>query len=304
MGVPLATSVALYAAGVRGGAKAVSAGVGRGMTALRRVGQPEAWRRVIRSASTPRARRMGARAAGAALFVAAVAVGGPAIQAHTETENTAHNWRQRAKASLALSAVAPSGPPTLRAAVTPPVDAAPRTRAARDTARVRTVAAARHAAYAQTNRAAWSPFQHYGPSLFEDAVRQRRDHHCLSRAIYYEARAEADRGQYAVAEVVLNRVSHPLYPNNICDVVYEGADRTTGCQFTFTCDGSERRAPRGRAWARAQAVAAFAMMGEAPAVTGEATHYHADYIRPYWAPSLQRTETIGAHVFYRMPGRG
>lgn len=301
MGVPLATSVALYAVGVRSSAKALSATAARAITMARRVVQPEAWARVIRTANTPRARRLSGRTAGVAVFVAAVAVGGPAIQAHTEMENSAHDWRQRAKASLAMSAVAPSGPPELRASVTPRADATPRVRASQDVARVRDVAAARHAAYADANREAWSPFQQYAPALFEDAVRQRREHDCLARAIYYEARAEADRGQYAVAEVVLNRVSHPLYPNNVCDVVYEGANRTTGCQFTFTCDGSERRGPRGRAWTRAQSVAAFALMGEAPAVTGEATHYHADYIRPYWAPSLQRTETIGAHVFYRMP---
>ncbi|MFN5901342.1 MAG: cell wall hydrolase, partial [Novosphingobium sp.] len=65
---------------------------------------------------------------------------------------------------------------------------------------------------------------------------------CLAAAVYYEARSESDVGQRAVAQVVLNRVAHPSYPNTVCGVVYQGSERTTGCQFSFTCDGSLAKA--------------------------------------------------------------
>ena len=125
---------------------------------------------------------------------------------------------------------------------------------------------------------------------------------CLSQAIYYEARSESEDGQRAVAQVVLNRVRHSAYPNNICGVVYQGSHLRTGCQFTFTCDGSLRYHPIAYAWARARRIAAEALAGEVYGPVGNATHYHTTAISPYWAPSLTRTALVGAHVFYRMPG--
>ena len=125
---------------------------------------------------------------------------------------------------------------------------------------------------------------------------------CLAQAVYYEARSESEDGQRAVAQVVLNRVRHPAYPNNICGVVYQGSQLRTGCQFTFTCDGSLRYQPNAFAWARAQRLAAEALAGEVYGPVGTATHYHTTAISPYWAPKLTRTAVVGAHVFYRMPG--
>jgi spore germination cell wall hydrolase CwlJ-like protein len=128
-----------------------------------------------------------------------------------------------------------------------------------------------------------------------------RQHACLSQAIYYEARGETQRGQIAVAEVVMNRVRSRHYPNSICGVVYQGSHRVTGCQFTFTCDGSLNHRPRGRAWDRAQRVATAVLLGYTRPVTQHATHYHTHAVNPVWNSGLVETTSIGSHVFYRMP---
>jgi len=125
---------------------------------------------------------------------------------------------------------------------------------------------------------------------------------CLTAAIYYEAASEPDDGQRAVAQVVLNRVAHSAYPNTVCGVVYQGSERRTGCQFSFTCDGSLARVPVRMFWQRAQAVAIAALGGAVYAPVGLATHYHTIAVRPYWAPSLTYLGTIGAHRFYRFGG--
>lgn len=125
---------------------------------------------------------------------------------------------------------------------------------------------------------------------------------CLTAAVYYEAGNEPLNGQRAVAQVVLNRVRHPAFPASVCAVVFEGATRATGCQFTFTCDGSLMRAPTAAGWKRAQAVAIAALSGYVEPSVGYATHYHADYVRPYWAPRLVKLHSIGAHIFYLWPG--
>jgi spore germination cell wall hydrolase CwlJ-like protein len=130
-----------------------------------------------------------------------------------------------------------------------------------------------------------------------------RERQCMAEAIFYEARSEALSGQLAVAEVVLNRVRHRAYPDTVCEVVYQGSERSTGCQFTFTCDGSILRAPYGRGWERAQLVAEHALIGFARPVTNRATHYHTTEVDPYWNDSLVRTRRIGSHVFYRFPNR-
>jgi spore germination cell wall hydrolase CwlJ-like protein len=127
---------------------------------------------------------------------------------------------------------------------------------------------------------------------------------CLTEAIYYEARSESADGQRAVAQVVLNRVRHPSYPNSVCGVVYQGSNRRTGCQFTFTCDGSIRPYVEPAAWARAQGIAAAALRGSVYRPVGLALNYHTTAIRPYWAPSLVKQAVIGAHIFYRRPDSG
>ena len=125
---------------------------------------------------------------------------------------------------------------------------------------------------------------------------------CLTQAIYYEAGNEPMRGKQAVAQVVLNRVRHSAYPNTICGVVYEGASERV-CQFSFTCDGALLREPLRRQWQASAGVARLALSGEQSDVIGTATHYHADYVVPRWAYTLTKLEVIGAHIFYRFPGR-
>jgi spore germination cell wall hydrolase CwlJ-like protein len=127
------------------------------------------------------------------------------------------------------------------------------------------------------------------------------EYQCMSEAVYYEAGSESTSGQLAVAEVIANRVKDHRYPNSVCGVVYQGATRTTGCQFTFTCDGAMGRKPTGRRWDKARLVASQVMMGLNETRTGEATHYHATYVDPVWNSGLVRTQKIGAHIFYRFP---
>jgi len=125
---------------------------------------------------------------------------------------------------------------------------------------------------------------------------------CLTAAIYYEARSETDDGQRAVAQVVLNRVRNPAFPGSVCGVVYQGSLRSTGCQFSFTCDGSlaHRREPG--AWERARAIASAALAGAVYAPVGSAMYYHTTAVHPFWENSLTPVTTIGAHIFYRWGG--
>jgi spore germination cell wall hydrolase CwlJ-like protein len=125
---------------------------------------------------------------------------------------------------------------------------------------------------------------------------------CLTEAIYYEAAREPVEGQRAVAQVVLNRVRHPAYPNTVCGVVFQGHERRTGCQFSFTCDGSLGRRPMAPYWQNARRVAEEALAGYVHAPVGYATHYHANYVVPYWASSLVKSANIGTHIFYRWTG--
>lgn len=124
---------------------------------------------------------------------------------------------------------------------------------------------------------------------------------CLATAIYYEAGNEAPDGQRAVAQVVLNRVRHPAFVPSVCGVVYHGSLRVTGCQFSFTCDGSLQRAPSLPAWTKVREIASQALAGAVFEPVGYATHYHADYVVPYWATSLAKNVLIGRHIFYRWP---
>ena len=125
---------------------------------------------------------------------------------------------------------------------------------------------------------------------------------CLTAAIYYEAARESPDGQRAVAQVVLNRVRHPAFPSSVCSVVFQGSTLPTGCQFTFTCDGSMLRPPERSYWQRARAIAAAALGGAVFQPVGMATHYHANYVVPVWAPDLTKNAVIGAHIFYRWKG--
>ncbi len=137
--------------------------------------------------------------------------------------------------------------------------------------------------------------------LSGDELDQRRALLCLTQAVYYESGFEPLEGRRAVAQVVLNRMRHPAFPKSICGVVYQGAGTGT-CQFTFVCDGALYRRPATDAWRQAEEVARAALSGYVEKTVGEATHYHADYVAPRWAPLLAKVAEIGQHIFYRWPG--
>ncbi|HEY8573411.1 cell wall hydrolase [Phenylobacterium sp.] len=136
----------------------------------------------------------------------------------------------------------------------------------------------------------------------EGVLDEARALDCMTAAIYYEAAYESVDGQRAVAQVVLNRMRHPAFPKSVCGVVFQGSNRTTGCQFTFTCDGALAREPNPEIWARARKIAEAALNGYVMKKVGNATHYHASYVAPYWSPSLVKVGNVGAHIFYRWTG--
>ena len=126
---------------------------------------------------------------------------------------------------------------------------------------------------------------------------------CLAQAIYYEARSEPRIGQLAVADVIMNRVASRVYPNSICGVVFQGSERRTGCQFSFTCDGSMQARLNTRKWEASEQLAGAILAGIHAPVSRNATHYHATYVTPYWSAKLTPTATIGTHKFYKFPSR-
>ncbi|MEM6650451.1 MAG: cell wall hydrolase [Pseudomonadota bacterium] len=127
----------------------------------------------------------------------------------------------------------------------------------------------------------------------------REERRCMTQAIYYEARNQSLAGQMAVADVVLNRVNSRRYPNSVCEVVYQGSERRTGCQFSFTCDGSLQKRVETRAMFRSQVLATAVLGGFHLPLSLDATNYHATYVSPYWAPKLAETVQIGDHIFYK-----
>lgn len=133
------------------------------------------------------------------------------------------------------------------------------------------------------------------------ASHREEETYCLTQAIYFEARSEPPEGQAAVAQVVLNRMSSGLYPASICGVVFQNRERDRACQFSFACEGKELNVREPEAWALASRIAENVLAGKTwVADVGEATHYHATYVRPRWARSLKRTDAIGKHIFYRL----
>lgn len=130
---------------------------------------------------------------------------------------------------------------------------------------------------------------------------QSRALECLALAAMAEA-GPSDSGQRAVIQVVLNRVRHPAFAKTICGVVFEGSSRATGCQFSFTCDGSLARRYGEAAWTAARARAAQMLRGAVYAPVGNATHYHTDWVHPYWSPKLVKLARVETHLFFRWPG--
>jgi spore germination cell wall hydrolase CwlJ-like protein len=143
----------------------------------------------------------------------------------------------------------------------------------------------------------------FQPATFGEAPSARADidakeEDCLATAIYFEARGESEEGQKAVAEVILARAQTPGRPKTVCGVVYEGSERKTGCQFSFTCDRASNTAPFDGAWKRAKAIAAEVARGATSIVRG-ATFYHATSVRPGWASRMVKVAQVGSHIFYR-----
>jgi spore germination cell wall hydrolase CwlJ-like protein len=122
---------------------------------------------------------------------------------------------------------------------------------------------------------------------------------CLSEALYFEARGETVKGQFAVAEVIMNRVDSANFPGNVCGVIKQGTGRKYQCQFTYTCDGSPETIHEPVAYDRVSKVARAVLDGRAPALTAGATHYHTKAVNPRWARVFTKTVSIGVHVFYR-----
>lgn len=148
-----------------------------------------------------------------------------------------------------------------------------------------------------------SDFVSFDFADLEKAKIRADERRCLSEAIYYESLGEPMIGKLGVADVVLNRVESPLYPDSICGVVYQGSERQTGCQFSFTCDGSMNRSRNLAKYEEIEEIAGAILAGVHIPVSRDATHYHANYVNPYWAPNLTRTTVIGAHLFYRFPDK-
>lgn len=122
---------------------------------------------------------------------------------------------------------------------------------------------------------------------------------CLAEALYFEARGESIRGQFAVAEVILNRVDSPSFPNSICGVIHQGTGRKYACQFTYTCDGYPEVIREKSAFTTVSKVAAIMAKGGARPLTDGATYYHTRAVSPSWSRKFARTASIGVHHFYR-----
>jgi len=136
-----------------------------------------------------------------------------------------------------------------------------------------------------------------------DAVKGGEEWQCLAEALYFEARGESVRGQFAAAEVIMNRVDSVEFPDSICGVVHQGTGRKYACQFTYTCDGHEEIIAEKGAYRQVGKVAGLMVDGAPRRLTEGATHYHTRAVNPRWARAFARTATIGVHHFYRMPTR-
>lgn len=122
---------------------------------------------------------------------------------------------------------------------------------------------------------------------------------CLSEALYFEARGETVKGQFAVAEIIHNRVKSSRFPGSLCAVIKQGTGRKYQCQFTYTCDGAKDTIAEEKAFERVSKVARASIDGAAAVLTHGATHYHTKFVHPSWARVYKETARIGVHIFYR-----
>lgn len=135
------------------------------------------------------------------------------------------------------------------------------------------------------------------------ALNRERAIDCLAAAGYYEAGTKPE-DQRAVMQVVLNRVRHSAFPHSVCGVVFQGSDRSTGCQFTFTCDGAmDQRQPSPAAWQQARMIALGMLSGRTEPLVGHATHYHTNWVHPAWSGEMQKIAAVDTHLFFRWHGR-
>lgn len=126
---------------------------------------------------------------------------------------------------------------------------------------------------------------------------------CLSEALYFEARGETVKGQFAVAEVIMNRVKSSRYPDTVCGVINQGTGRKFACQFTYTCDGRKEVITEKKTYERLRKIAKLMLSDMEKPLTNGATHYHTKSVNPKWSRAFPRTATIGYHHFYREPTR-
>ena len=137
-------------------------------------------------------------------------------------------------------------------------------------------------------------------------ARSKTEQKCLATAIYFEARGEPEKGQLAVAQVVINRLKNPAYPNTVCGVVYQNKNMRNACQFSFACDGIKDRITDMGSWRQAEELAHRVLFDDNwwNAKVGSSTHYHANYVRPRWARTMKKMQKIGHHIFYKTYGGG
>lgn len=242
------------------------------------------------------------RAVSIAACAAAFAVGGPLVSYRFDAQKTEEAYRADA-VRLALK-LAHTTDATVEAAAARSRADAPHGNWLQSVSFTVNEASGQHLADIASrgrDEAALTGLTGLGMDRLNFALNEQTELDCLATAVYYEARSESTRGQIAVAEVIMNRVSDPRFPKTVCGVVYQGGGRNTGCQFSFTCDGSTHKKPRGQAWDRAKAVALHVQLGLSAPVTNKATHYHTDYVDPVWSSGLVETVEIGTHIFYRFP---
>jgi spore germination cell wall hydrolase CwlJ-like protein len=140
----------------------------------------------------------------------------------------------------------------------------------------------------------------WAQSILSPDVFSEKEQRCLAEGIYFEARGETEKGQAAVAQVILNRVRNPQYPNTICGVVYQNISWFNRCQFSFACDKIKDHVIPGSHWETAKAIAMAVTAGKIWIdAVGSATHYHATYVSPNWGPTMIRVAKVGQHIFYR-----
>ena len=135
-----------------------------------------------------------------------------------------------------------------------------------------------------------------------DKTVDKKELDCMAANIYFEASTQERIGKIGVAQVTMNRVRSPEFPNSVCEVVYQGPKNKKNkrlCQFSWYCDGKPDIIRNKRVWRECVYVAKYVILGGVPDITYNSTHYHADYVQPWWAKKMEKTVKLGDHIFYR-----